>query len=95
MYEFTIDVNHCDDAGVYVGTSDDIPGLTLETGTIAELLEVAMDIVPHLLSNNLNIPKGSEVKVNVLLPPGHGEGSDELHPTYMLGQASQVAELVT
>ena len=32
------------------------PGLTLETGTIAELLEVAMDIVPELLASNLGFP---------------------------------------
>ncbi|MCY3689332.1 MAG: DUF1902 domain-containing protein [Gammaproteobacteria bacterium] len=95
MYQFAIDVNYYADTGVYVGTSDDIPGLTLETETIAELLEVAMDIVPHLLSNNLNIPKGSQVKINVVLPPEQSEGSDGLHPTYTLGQASQMTELVT
>ena len=53
---FSIDVNYYDDNGVFVGTSDDIPGLTLETGTIAELLEVAMDIVPELLASNLGSP---------------------------------------
>jgi len=76
MYQFTIDVTHCEDTGVYIGTSDDIPGLTLETGTIAELLEVAMDIVPHLLSNNLNVPKGSQVRVNVGPPMERSDGID-------------------
>ena len=76
MYQFTIDVTHCEDTGVYIGTSDDIPGLTLETGTIAELLEVAMDIVPHLLSNNLNVPKGSQVTINVGSPMGRSDGFD-------------------
>lgn len=76
MYQFTIDVTHREDTGVYIGTSDDIPGLTLENGTIAELLEVAMDIVPHLLSNNLNIPKGSQVTVNVGPPMERSDGLD-------------------
>lgn len=60
---FSIAVNYYDDTGVFVGTSDDIPGLTLETGTIAKLLEVAMDIVPELLASNLDIPNGSLVEI--------------------------------
>ena len=65
MHQFTIDVIHDADAGVYVGTSEDIPGLTLETETVAQLRKVTMDVVPHLLSNNLHIPNGSRVKINV------------------------------
>ena len=60
---------------MYVGTSNDIPGLTLETGTIAELLEVAMDIVPHLLCNNLNISGKSQIiKVNVRSSMARSDG---------------------
>lgn len=92
MYQFTIDVSYYADTGVFVGTSDNIPGLTLETGTIAELLEVAMDIVPELLSSNLDIPKGSRVEVDVVLPPPQSPELDRLHPTYHLAESGAIRE---
>ena len=91
MYQFAIDVSYDDDTGVFVGTSDDIPGLTLETETIAELLEVAMDIVPELLSGNLNIPKGS--RVDVVLPSQQQPPElNRLHPTYHLTESGSIRE---
>ena len=93
MYQFSIDVSYYDETGVFVGTSDNIPGLTLETGTIAELLEVAMDIVPDLLSSNLNIPTGSRVEVDVVLPPQQQPSElNRLHPTYHLTESGSIRE---
>ena len=47
----------CAETGVYVGTSDDIPGLTLEAATQEELIGAIQDIVPELLIHNCKIPE--------------------------------------
>jgi len=40
--------------GVYLATSDDIPGLVAQGRTIAETLEIARDVARKLLENFLN-----------------------------------------
>ena len=44
-----IDVVRDHDAGVYVGTSDDLAGLVLEAETLEELMREAQDMIPCLL----------------------------------------------
>lgn len=39
------------EAGVYVGTSEDLIGLVLEAATIEQLVEEARDVIPHLLDS--------------------------------------------
>ena len=63
----SINVFFDEDSKVFVGTSEDIPGLTLETNTIGELIDTAMDIVPELLFYNLKIPEGAESEVRICL----------------------------
>ena len=44
-----IDVIRDNDVGVYVGTSEDLPGLVLEADTLDELMREAHDMIPSLL----------------------------------------------
>lgn len=62
---FSVDVFRCEEANVYVGTSGDIPGLTLESDTLGGLLEAALEMVPQLIEQNLELPENSDVQVTV------------------------------
>jgi hypothetical protein len=53
--EFKINLAYDDDALVWFATSDDIPGLVLESGSLDALIERVRFAVPELLS--LNTPK--------------------------------------
>lgn len=64
MKRYTVNVKYYDEDNVFLGTSEDIPGLTLETGSFSEMVEEAMDIVPQLLATNL---KNSNEQVEVLI----------------------------
>ncbi len=52
---YHVSVMKCPQSGVFVGTSPDIPGLTLETETREELLIALADVLPHLLVTNLHL----------------------------------------
>ena len=54
---YHISLLKCPETGVYVGTSDDIPGLTLEAATPEEMVGAIQEIVPELLTHNLKIPE--------------------------------------
>lgn len=54
---FQISVLTCAESGVLVGTSPDIPGLTLEADSREQLLAAVTDVVPQLLTHNLNLPE--------------------------------------
>ena len=62
---FSIDVIYDSEAQVFVGTSNDIPGLTIEEESIHEFLQTAMEIVPYLLEENLHISESNYDVVNV------------------------------
>lgn len=66
-HQFTISIMRCSETRVYIGTSEDIPGLTLESGTIGEFLEAAMEIVPNLLVNNVGLSEQDLDDVTVKL----------------------------
>ena len=63
MVDFAVDVLWDEEAKVFVGTSGDIPGLTLEADRLGELLDAAFDTVPSLIEQNLSLPEGAEVLV--------------------------------
>jgi len=65
-HEYTIKVFYDGSCGVFVGTSNDIPGLTIEAETRQEFIESAMKIVPILLLDNLKIDVNKEA-VEVLI----------------------------
>ena len=64
---YSVDVFRCTEAGVYVATSEDIPGLTLESDTLGGMLEAVMEMVPQLIEHNLDVPQDAEVQVTVRL----------------------------
>lgn len=50
--EYTVHFTWDEEAGVWIATSDDIPGLVLESGSFDALLERTRFAVPELLSLN-------------------------------------------
>ena len=66
---FGVDVFRCPEADVFVATSEDIPGLTLETDTLGGMLEAVIEMVPQLLQRNLDLRRDGEVQVTVRLQP--------------------------
>ena len=82
--EYTIEVFYVDSCGVFVGRSDDIPGLTVEEKTRQSLIETVMVIVPILLFDNLNIDVRSE-NVQVLIneyEKNEPKSESDYGPTY-------------
>lgn len=49
------------EAGVWVATSDDVPGLATEAETIERLTEKLRTIIPELLEANQVVPAGSAI----------------------------------
>ena len=64
---YSVDVFRCTEADVFVATSEDIPGLTLEADTLGGMLEAVMEMVPQLLEQNLDVPRDADVQVTVRL----------------------------
>ena len=64
---YSVEVFRCTEADVFVATSEDIPGLTLEADTLGGMLEAVMEMVPQLLERNLNVPRDADVQVTVRL----------------------------
>ncbi len=64
-YKYSIDVIRCEESRVFVGTSDDIPGLTLEADTLGNLFDAAMEVAPQLIERNLGVPRDAVVSVTV------------------------------
>jgi len=52
---YRISVMTCAESGVLVGTSPDIPGLTLEADSREQFLAAVSDVVPQLLKHNLGL----------------------------------------
>lgn len=55
--EYTIQAIWDPEAGVWTATSDDIPGLVLESGSLDALMERVKAAVPGLLALNGEAPK--------------------------------------
>ena len=85
---FSINVIFDAEADVFVGTSEDIPGLTIEESSIHEFIETAMEIVPYLLEQNLNITDndGDVVNVHIVVQtiPKTKTKSRQVNPVYSL-----------
>ena len=64
---YSVDVFRCSEADVFVATSEDIPGLTLEAETVGGMLEAVMEMVPQLLERNLDVSCDADVQVTVRL----------------------------
>ncbi len=55
-----------DRAGVWVATSDDVPGLVTESKTFEALLKKLRTLVPELLELNGAMPKSGKAAYNVV-----------------------------
>lgn len=52
MTEYHVKAFWDDEAGVWVGTSEDVPGLCVEAPTLEELTDAADGLIPELLVLN-------------------------------------------
>jgi hypothetical protein len=58
MSEYHVTALWDDEAKVWVGTSEDVPGLCVESSTLEELLQTAGELIPELLILNGVLPQG-------------------------------------
>ena len=61
MSEYTVDLIWDNEAGVWVATSNDVPGLVLESGSLDALIERTRFAIPELLS--LNMPSSKVASI--------------------------------
>ena len=62
--EFRIDLLRCDESGVLVATSKDIPGLVLEADTFGGIVDALLECAPRLIEQNVGIdPDGSSFSI--------------------------------
>jgi predicted RNase H-like HicB family nuclease len=60
MKKFLVIAQWDGEAGVWVATSDDIPGLVTEAKSLDELLERVLAVAPELLEDNAHLIDGTE-----------------------------------
>jgi predicted RNase H-like HicB family nuclease len=59
MSEYHVTAFWDDEAKVWVGTSEDVPGLCVESATLEELLQTVGELMPELLILNGVLPQGA------------------------------------
>ena len=59
MNEYHVSAFWDEDAKVWVGTSEDVPGLCVEAGTLEELMQAAGELIPELLILNGILTRGN------------------------------------
>lgn len=59
-YSFNVDLAVCEETGVLVATSDDIPGLVLEAETFGGIMDALIDCAPELAGQNRPVSPGNE-----------------------------------
>ena len=52
---YLVNVLKCEESGMLVGSSSDIPGLTLEAKTPRGIVKAIMEVAPLLMMRNLNL----------------------------------------
>lgn len=60
---YIVDLNWDEEASVWVATSEDVPGLVLESGSLDALIEKVRNAVPELL--NFNMPERKDNRVSI------------------------------
>ena len=59
---FRIDLMICEETGVLVATSEDIPGLVLEAETFGGIMDALIECAPELIRQNLPAPPEDEYR---------------------------------
>lgn len=62
--QYLVTVDWDDEAGVYVATSDDVPGLVAEAPTLDAVRDKVLALIPELLHDNAHLLRE---------PAGHGD----------------------
>jgi predicted RNase H-like HicB family nuclease len=65
-HEHTVNANWDTEAGVWVATSDDVPGLVTEAKTFESLLKKLRIMVPEMLELNGAMPKSGKASYRVI-----------------------------
>ncbi|MCX8281964.1 DUF1902 domain-containing protein [Phyllobacterium sp. 0TCS1.6C] len=65
MKHYHVTIERDDEAGVWVATSDDIPGLVSEAATIDELVQRVMAVAPELIEDNLPAGTGADELLDI------------------------------
>jgi len=58
MPEYHVTACWDDEASVWLGTSEDVPGFCVEAKTVEELMQAAGELIPELLILNGVLPQG-------------------------------------
>ena len=76
---FQIFVRRCDESGVLIVDHSDIPGLHLETETVAEMIQAIDEIAPELIKYNVKLDNDEEgVWIEVIEQQPNNRESEEL-----------------
>ena len=62
--EYSINTVWDSDAAVWVASSDDVPGLCLESGSLDALIEKVKVAIPELLELNNHASQNQQISVN-------------------------------
>ncbi len=77
-HEYRIDLLRCEESGVFVATSEHIPGLVLEAKTIGGIIDALFDCAPRLIRKNCGRdPEGARF---VIMP----ERSVPMHSSFKI-----------
>lgn len=60
-------VSRCPESSRLRGTSEDIPGVCLETDTIEEMRDAIEEVVPYLIEKNLEIDESDLAHLHLLV----------------------------
>ena len=68
---YLITVLRCEESGVFVGRSTDIPGLHIEASTPIGIVEAIAEVAPQLMKSNLklSLKEIGECQINVQIQP--------------------------
>ena len=85
-HKFRVYIQLTEAPAVYLATSPDIPGLTLETATLDEMMREARYVIPHLLYHNCGMRPGDEIEIHLSKKEPVSSNADALSAKWVLDQ---------
>ena len=86
VHKFKVNIQWMQNPAVYIATSPDIPGLTLEAATIHEIMQEATSVIPHLLYHNCGMRPSHEIEVHFSQDSSASSNSVTPNPKWVLDQ---------